>query len=313
MGRIFTIDCHYVYPEIAAAFLLEVQGEAAFIENNTSQALPHLLSALEKAELKPEQVKYLIITHVHLDHAGGTGALLRHCPGAKVVAHPKAARHIIEPGRLIESAKKVYGEELFHKLYGEIIPVPQEKVLIPGDKEKLLLADHELYFFYTRGHANHHFVVYDAEEKIVFTGDSFGIAYPALQKGSYPFIYPSTTPTDFDPEEAHKSYDLIASLGAKKAMLTHFGEFTDIEFAQKELHRLLSEVEEIYNSILEKDLSYEEAVAFAEEKWQNLFSKELEKRKIHPTQEEWDKLKIDLGINAQGVAFSALRKKKKSE
>ncbi|MCS6983681.1 MAG: MBL fold metallo-hydrolase [Leptospiraceae bacterium] len=306
------IDCHYVYPQTAAAFLLGYKDEYAFIENNTTHALPYLLKALEERGVGKEQVKYIIITHVHLDHAGATGHLAQTFPLAKVVAHPRAARHVIDPSRLIQSARQVYGDELFDKLYGQILPVPPDRVLIPEDRSMLYLGGVALRFFYTRGHANHHFVIFDEADQTVYTGDSFGIGYPLLQKGSFPFIYPSTTPTDFDPEEAHKSYDLIADLKPRRVMLTHFGEWVDVEFGRKELHRLLLEIEEIYKDILSRDISYEQAHSFAQAGFERLFSRELERRGIYPSDEEWKMLGIDLNINAQGLVFSAMRQKKKN-
>ncbi len=307
------IDCHYVYEKTAAAFLLNAGNEAAFIETNTSHALPYLLTALKDKNISAEKIKYIIITHVHLDHAGGTAALLQHCPNATVVAHPRAARHVIDPQRLVESARMVYGHELFEKLYGAIERVPAERVITPEDGASLTLGDRELRFFYTRGHANHHFVIFDTQDRTVYTGDSFGIAYPLLQSGSRPFIYPTTTPTDFDPIEAHRSYDLITSLKPRRAMLTHFGEWGDVSYGAAELHRLMNEIEKIYGYLLEHDLSQEKATTYAEEQFEALFLRELAERGIYPTEEQLQMLRIDTGINAQGIVFSAMRQKKKNE
>ena len=116
-----TIDCDYVLPQVACAYL-RIQGdEAAFIETNTTHAVPKLLSTLAAEGMKPEQVRYVIITHVHLDHAGGTSALLAACPNATVLAHPRAARHLVDPEKLVASARAVYGEAKFDALYGKIV------------------------------------------------------------------------------------------------------------------------------------------------------------------------------------------------
>jgi glyoxylase-like metal-dependent hydrolase (beta-lactamase superfamily II) len=106
MSRTVTIDCDYVMPQLAASFLREEKGEVAFIEANTSIALPKLLAALKRERFSPEQVKYVIVTHVHLDHAGGASALMEACPNATLLAHPRAARHLIDPTRLVASAKQ---------------------------------------------------------------------------------------------------------------------------------------------------------------------------------------------------------------
>ena len=127
------IDCHYGGPEKTAAYLMVERGRACFVDNNTNSAVPRLLEALERRGIAREAVDYAIITHVHLDHAGGTAALLEACPNAKVLAHPKATRHLISPERLIAGSKAGYGEEQFHFLYGEIRPVPEERVISVED------------------------------------------------------------------------------------------------------------------------------------------------------------------------------------
>lgn len=309
-----TIDCHYVKEKIAAAYLLHCGDKACFIDNNTNYAVPAIMQALATTKYKPEQVEYIIITHVHLDHAGGTGLLLKECPNAKVVAHPRAAPHIIDPSRLVKSAQSVYGEENFRKLYGTIVPVPAERVLIPADGETLTVGDTELKFIYTRGHANHHFVIVDKKTKSVFTGDSFGIAYPMLQRGSTPFLFPSTSPTDFDAAEARKSFDLILHSGATQAYPTHFGVFNDLAGGHKMLNEYMNEVEQLFNRLVAApantpDVDYQ----LAHDAWRNLFERELAQRGINLSAEQYTMLELDIDLNAQGIAFAAQRARKKSQ
>ena len=180
---IVTIDTHYLgRSEFAAAYLIVDGDRAAFIDNNTNAAVPRLLAALDDHGLTPAQVAYIIITHVHLDHAGGTSALAAACPDATVIAHPRAAPHVIAPERLVESASAVYGATEFKRLYGTIEPVPADRVRSMEDEEVLAFGARELTFLHTRGHANHHFCVADSATGVIFTGDAFGLAYPALQR-----------------------------------------------------------------------------------------------------------------------------------
>ena len=181
------------------------KDQAAFVDTNTTHSVPLLIEKLRTLGLSPEAVSYLIITHVHLDHAGGASALLKLCPNATLLAHPKAARHMIDPSKLVTSAKKVYGEAQFDQLYGAIDSIPKERVQVIEDGEVIAFGTRTFQFFYTRGHANHHFCIWDSASNGVFTGDSFGLAYPALQKRGL-FIFPSTSPTDFDPDEARLRY-----------------------------------------------------------------------------------------------------------
>ena len=189
---ITTIDCHYLdRPEFAAAYLVADGDEAAFIDNNTNHALPRLLAALADTGLAPEQVRYLIITHVHLDHAGGTSALAGACPNATVLAHPRAFRHVTEPKKLVDSAKSVYGDDEFRRLYGEIQALPAERVRVMEDGERVSLGQRKLEFLHTRGHANHHFCIADSGSGSVFTGDAFGLIYPPCNRA---VVSPSRPP-----------------------------------------------------------------------------------------------------------------------
>jgi glyoxylase-like metal-dependent hydrolase (beta-lactamase superfamily II) len=312
MSDIITIDCNYIMPQVAAAYLLRAGGKACFIDNNTNYAVPALLAALKNAGYKPEDVSHIIITHVHLDHAGATGLLLSHCPNAVVVAHPRAAPHVINPSRLVQSASAVYGADNFKKLYGEILPVPETRVYIPADGETMCIGDRDLEFTYTRGHANHHFVILDKKTMSIFTGDSFGIAYPLLQHGTHPFLFPTTTPTDFDAGEARISYDKILKMGAQRAYPTHFGVWTDMAGGHKMLQRSMDEIEGVFNKLRDGLLEGDAAYRFAFDGFKTFFNRELAERNISLTQEEEEVLNMDIDLNAQGLTFAAQRARKKS-
>lgn len=311
MEDIVTIDCNYIMPRVAAAYLIRAGKNACFIDNNTNHSVPLILAALKDAGYTPEEVSHIIITHVHLDHAGGTGLLLSHCPNAIVVAHPRAAPHVIDPTRLVQSAKTVYGEEKFLKLYGEILPVPQDRVYIPADGEVLKVGDRELEFIYTRGHANHHFVIFDKKSKSIFTGDSYGIAYPMLQHGTKPFLFPSTSPTDFDAAEARISYEKILKSGAVRAYPTHFGVWTDMQGGYEMLNGYINDIEGIFNELKKSPLSAKDAQDFAFMGFKKFFDRELASRGITLSKEDAEVLGLDIDLNAQGVAFAAERARKK--
>src|SRR5690606_24875289 len=209
--RLRTIDSGYVRPGFAACYL-RIQGdEAAFVETNTSHAVPRLLDALREEGMAPEQVRWIVVTHVHLDHAGGAATLLQACPNATLVAHPRAVRHLVDPTRLVQSSKAVYGEEVFQQLYGEIPAAPADRVRAVEDGETLELGDAVFRFLHVRGHANHHVVVHDPARDTEYTGDAFGLAYPYLQRAGR-FVFASTSPTDFDGPAAKESVDRILGL-----------------------------------------------------------------------------------------------------
>ncbi len=308
---VVTIDCDYVYPRAAAAFLV-IEGErAAFVENNTTHAVPRLLQALHDHGLGPEHVDYAIITHVHLDHAGGTSELLKHCPNATVLAHPKAARHVIQPERLVESSKQVYGDEAFAKLYGEIHPVPEERVRVMEDGEVLSFGDRKLTFLFTRGHADHHFCIHDDRSNGIFTGDSFGIGYADIQQAG-PFLYPSTTPTQFHPEEARRSVRKIRESGAGRAYLTHFGEFTDLDAGERQMLEGLDAFEALLQRAVDCGQSGDALQRFCEDGVRTYFRKKVEAMPGGGFDDRaWKLLKLDIGINAMGIAFAAERMRRK--
>lgn len=309
-GGVKLIDCDYVLPKFAASYLMTEGDRALFVENNTAHAVPKLLQALHASGGSPERVDFLVITHVHLDHAGGTSALLRACPNALVLAHPRAARHVIDPSKLVASARKVYGDEAFEKLYGEILPVDASRVREIADGETIRFGSRELRFFHTRGHANHHMCVHDTGSDGVFTGDAFGLAYPRLQ-GAGLFIFPSTSPTDFDAVEARKSVRRIVETGAKRAWLTHFGEVTDLRGAAAQLISHLDFSESVLLEAIRSGEPDEALDAFCLVRLRKHFEAELEKRGMAGDSGAWEVLKLDVEINAGGLAFVARKERMK--
>jgi glyoxylase-like metal-dependent hydrolase (beta-lactamase superfamily II) len=302
MRTIQTIDCHYLYPQFAAAYLMKAGSEALFVDNNTTHSVPLLLDALKRASLAPEQVRYVIITHVHLDHAGGTSALMKACPNATLLAHPKAAIHMIDPSRLTASARKVYGDAEFERLYGEILPVAQERTRSVADGESIDFGGSKLEFFHTRGHANHHFCIFDRESASVFTGDSFGLAYPALQRGGL-FIFPSTSPTDFDAAEAKLSVAKIIATGSQTAYLTHFGAVTDLAGAKRQLDENLDWSQALLERAFRAPLPDEELQDFCLREIRARFER------LFGGAEEQKLLELDLELNAAGLAYVAKKKR----
>ena len=233
---ISTIDVEFVRPNLAASHLIVDSGEAAFVDVGTSYSAPVLLNALATKGLAREQVRYVCVTHVHLDHAGGAGELMRHLPNATLVVHPRGERHMVDPSKLMAGTIAVYGEETTRRLYGDIPPIPQQRVHAVADNEGLELGQRTLRFLDTPGHAYHHYCVYDESAAAVFSGDTFGISYRELDTAKGAFIFPTTTPIHFDPEAAHGSIDRLLSLAPRAIYLTHFSEVTELQRLGADLH-----------------------------------------------------------------------------
>ena len=225
---ITAVDAEYLYPGHAAAHVIADAGRAAFVDVGTNHSVPYLLAALEELGIAREAVDYLLLTHVHLDHAGGAGALLRELPNARAVLHPRGAPHMIDPARLIEGSKAVYGEERFERQYGELVPIPAQRVQVAGDGERIVLGGRTLELLHTEGHARHHYVVVDQAHASIFTGDTFGISYRALDTEHGAFITPSTVPTQFDPPQHLASIDRMLAYRPQSMYLMHFSRVTDV-------------------------------------------------------------------------------------
>jgi glyoxylase-like metal-dependent hydrolase (beta-lactamase superfamily II) len=217
------IDTGYHRAGLAACYLVVDEGEAALIETGTALNLPAILQALAECDVAPQQLRYIIPTHVHLDHAGGAGALLARCPQATLVAHPRGARHLIDPERLIAGAKAVYGDESFTRMYGDIVPAPAERVREAADGSRWTLGRRELLVRDTPGHARHHFCLWDETSRGWFTGDTFGIGYRELHCRGEPYLIPTTTPVQFEPGALLASIELLMAAEPRYCYLTHFG------------------------------------------------------------------------------------------
>lgn len=221
---IYRLDVEYVMPGVACLYLMIQRGKLCIIETGTTLSLPIVQSAIESLGLSFEDVAYIIPTHIHLDHAGGAGALMQECPQAKLIIHPRGVAHMADPARLIAGTIAVYGEDNYRKLYGEVIAVAAERMIIAEDGMLLDFNGRSLEFIDTPGHALHHFCVVDALSKGVFSGDTFGISYPQLNTPAGPFIFATTTPTQFDPDAMLASIDKVLAMGIRSLFLTHFGE-----------------------------------------------------------------------------------------
>lgn len=201
-----------------------LEEDITIIETSASPSIPYLLNGLKELGVDPKTVKNIIVTHIHLDHAGGVGLLLEHCPQAKVFVHPKGKRHLADPSRLIESAKTVYGEQKFNQLFDPILPVPEERLIVKEHLDTLKIGENRiLTFYHTPGHANHHFSIFDPLSNGMFTGDTIGVFYTKLLDSGLEFYLPSTSPNQFDPNKMLDSLKQIEELNISRIFFGHYG------------------------------------------------------------------------------------------
>lgn len=237
---IIAFDAGYVRPILAAIHLIIDEGRVAFVDTGSNDSLPNALAALDKLGLGRDAVDYIILTHIHLDHAGGAGLLMGEFPKAKLVVHPRGSRHMAEPSKLVAGVTAVYGQEYVETVYGEIQPIPAERIIDAHDGLTLQLGGRELLMIDTPGHAKHHICIIDRKAGAIFSGDMFGLSYREFDVDGRQFILPTTSPTQFDAAEMHASIDRLMSYQPTVMYLTHYAQLTDLPTQAANLHRRLS-------------------------------------------------------------------------
>jgi len=225
---IHVVDTGFHRPLFDAAYLIVEHGRAAFVDAGTNHSVPRLLAALAAAELDVDAVDFVIPTHVHLDHAGGVGLLMQQLPAARLIVHPRGARHLAGPGHLIRSATSVYGAEEIERSYGTLVPVDKERMVTTRDGMTIELAGRPLRFLHTPGHAMHHHCIWDEASRGFFTGDTFGLSYRDFDTASGPWIMPTTTPVQFQPEALRRSIERMVAFDPDWIYVTHYGRVGDV-------------------------------------------------------------------------------------
>lgn len=232
-------DANYLRPFLASVHMVIENGRAAFIDTGSNASLPNVMDALDRVGLTAEAVDYVFLTHIHLDHAGAAGTMMRAFPHARLVVHPKGARHMAEPGKLIAAVRQVYGAPYVERVYGEILPVPVERIIEARDDSVISLGGRELLCLDTPGHANHHLCIVDPATGGIFTGDLFGLSYRQMDVGDRQFIFPTSSPSQFNPEAMRASVYRLLALKPKTMYLTHYGAVHDVARMAEDLLRRL--------------------------------------------------------------------------
>jgi glyoxylase-like metal-dependent hydrolase (beta-lactamase superfamily II) len=232
---VFAVDTLHVRRAADASYLLVDGKRAAFVDTGTHRSAPNLLAALGALDIDAEEVDYVLLTHIHLDHAGGAGALMAALPRARVVVHPRGARHLADPAKLLAATKAVYGEEVFAAQFGDSAAIAAERIATVADGERLAFGGRTLEFLHTPGHAVHHVCILDRDTRELFTGDTFGVSYRESDTAAGPFIFAATTPSQFDPEQLRASVARLAALEPRCAYLTHYGRVDAIAKLARDL------------------------------------------------------------------------------
>lgn len=296
---VFAFDSAYGRPQLCAIHLVVQDGRAAVVDTGSNASVPHVLAALASLGIAPEAVDWVILTHIHLDHAGGAGSLMCALPRAKLLVHPRGVRHMADPTRLWEGTSAVYGAERAFELYGQLVPVPAERIVAATDGLEVQLGSRMLRVFDTPGHARHHICVWDSVARAFFTGDTFGLSYRELDTDGRAFVVPTTTPTQFDPAAMHASIDRMLAMSPTAMYLTHFSRVTDVERLGADLHRLIDTMVAVAQAARGEGVArHVEILAGLEQ----VMREETARQKWALSEDDTlELLRMDLELNAQGL------------
>lgn len=267
------------------------------VETGPSPSVKHIHKGLKALGYTTNDVKYIIVTHIHLDHAGGAGLLLKECPNAQVIVHPKGARHLAEPERLIAGAKAVYGEK-FDVLFDPIIPIPKDRILIKEEGDTLEISQAcTLEFWDTPGHANHHLSIYDPVSHGMFTGDTVGIRYQQLADEGIEFYVPSTSPNQFNPTAMQAAIDRMKALNLETLYFGHYGFTNNVAEVFRQIEEWLPIFVQEAQQVYEKDQDYKVLSTRLLEKTQE----RLQEKNIKDDHPVYQLIQLDMEVSAMGL------------
>jgi glyoxylase-like metal-dependent hydrolase (beta-lactamase superfamily II) len=297
---IWCIDTALYRPGHTACYLIADHGELAFIDSGSSNNVPDLLTVLQTLGFAPDQVRYVMPTHVHLDHAGGAGALMAACPQASLVTHARGAPHMIDPAKLQAGATAVYGAAEFARRFGALVPVPAERVIAATDDQGFPLGERQLRFADTPGHANHHGCLLDESSRLWFTGDTFGLSYREFDRDGVPLLLATTTPVAFDPDAWLASLDKLMAAEPRGMCLTHFGR---LDHPQQWVAALRDNIFAHAELALAEELHGEEGRAerLQQAVTQLLLGQATRHQPALSTEQARALLALDIELNAQGL------------
>lgn len=298
-----------MYPGCAAVHIIQNNGRAAFVDTGTNYSVPYLLAALEELGLSVDAVDYVFLTHVHMDHAGGAGLLMQSLPNARLFVHPRGLPHMVDPSTVVAASQAVYGEAKFRSLYGDVQAIPRERTFGVPDGHRCELAGRELELIHTPGHALHHCAIVDREHACIFTGDTFGISYRELDTAQGPFILPTTSPSQFDPDQLITSIDRLMSYAPESMYLMHYSRVTGTTRLAAMLKSQIREFVRIAQERVGLPDAHNAIRTAMFELWMQLLEKQ---GGTQPRETVAQLLEMDLELNAQGLIIWLERQRRKN-
>lgn len=310
-SNIYCIDTHDLNRDERTSAYVLVDEKIALIETSASPSVPYIMEGLKELNISLEEIEYLIVTHIHLDHAGGAGLFLQGCPNAKFVVHPRGASHMIDPSRLIASAKSIYGQA-FDELFDPIVPIAADSVIEMNHGEELPLGKYKLTFYHTEGHAKHHLSMHYSATNGMFVGDTTGVRYPEMDDEAIDLIIPSTSPNQYDPETMEKSIQFYESMNVSELYFGHYGVYKNPQEAYRQVRywtpRFLAEGEKA----LAASDNFEEQTRLLDERLKEIIHQYLHAQGIPDHHPVYQTIPLDTIVSAMGILDYLMKAKSKA-
>lgn len=296
------LDADYVAPGLACVYVIEHQQRLTIIESGTSHTAHQLLQYLERTGRHPEQVDYIFLTHIHLDHAAGAGTLMAECPNARLVVHERGVTHMANPAKLEAGTRAVYGDELYEKLYGRLLAIAPERIISATEGTEIDWQGRVFHCYDTPGHALHHICIHDSLSNGLFSGDTLGLSYRQFDTDErVPFLFVTTTPVHFDPIAMRQSIERMVALAPSAAYLTHYGP---VVLNEHNVQQLLNSLEAFVAIAISQRSTDSQDVEQMSQDIEDWLVAQLRERGPLPMDEQtcrkW--LATDAKLNAQGLA-----------
>ena len=296
---IYGIDSGYFREEFDAVHLIVENGRIAVVDTSTNHTVPRILDSIKALGLSPEHVDWILLSHVHLDHAGGAGLLAQHCPNATVTVHPRGKRHMVDPSKLWVAVCEVYGTEMAQREYGSLVPIAEDRLMETPEGTQVLLAGRTIEFWDSPGHAKHHVYIRDLKTNGFFTGDTFGISYRDFdtEKGAYCFV--TTSPSQFTPEDFKRSVRRLMAAKPQFVYLTHYARLGDVA---RHGQILLEQTDEYVEIALRHRHASSDRAAAIRQDLQAVMLRDLRGHGVTLTDTQClDVLDLDLKLNSDGL------------
>ncbi len=247
----YLIDTQYVREGFNAVYLVVCQGKGLLVDCGTAHSVCHIEKAIAEVGLSWEQLDTVVLTHVHLDHAAGSGLIMQKAKNAKLYVHPRGYRHLIDPTKLIAGTQEVYASQPIEELFGKMLACPEERLIQAENNQEIDFFGRKFLIHHSPGHAKHHLSLLDLKQRIYFSGDSTGVCYRRWDRDKKIFAFLPTVPNQFEPEIWKKTIQEIRHFNPQKICLTHFG-------ITEQVNSLLSQIENLLDKFVALALKHKD-------------------------------------------------------